>query len=137
PALRRDRQLAPATKPGAGERLRVAHDLARCSLRDDLTAVYACAGAHVDDVVGRQDGLPIVLDDDDRVAEIAEARLRLDEARVVARVEADAGLVEHVEHADERRADLCREPDALALARRERLRAAIEREVVEADIDEE
>jgi hypothetical protein len=31
------------------------------------------ARPHVDDVVGGEDGLPIVLDDDDRVAEIAQA----------------------------------------------------------------
>ena len=73
-------------------------------------------GPHVDDVVGREDGLAVVLDDDDRVAEVAQARLRLDEARVVARVQADARLVEHVEDADERRADLRREADALPLA---------------------
>ena len=75
----------------------------------------ARAGAHVDDVVGGEDGLAIVLDDDDGVAEVAQAGLRLDEARVVARVEADARLVEHVEDADERRADLRGEADALAL----------------------
>src|ERR1019366_5763252 len=42
-----------------------------------------------------------------------------------------------VEHADQGRPDLRREPDALPFARRERLRAAIEREVVEPDVDEE
>src|ERR1019366_9298250 len=107
------------------------------ALRDDLTAVHAGARTHVDDVVGREDGLAIVLDDDDGVAEVTKTRLRLDEARVVARVQADARLVEHVEHADQGRPDLRREPDALPFARRERLRAAIEREVVEPDVDEE
>ena len=102
------------------------------ALRDDLAAVHAGARAHVDDVVGREDGLAVVLDDDDRVAEVAQARLRLDEARVVARVQAHARLVEHVEDADERGADLRGQADALPLARRERLRAAVERQVVEA-----
>ena len=97
----------------------------------------AGAGAHVDDVIGREDRLAIVLDDEHGVAEVAEARLRLEEARVVARVEADRRLVEHVEHADEGRADLRGEADALPFAARERLGAAIEREVVEADVDEE
>ena len=62
---------------------------------------------------------------------------RLEQARVVARVQADRGLVEHVEHAHERRADLRGEADALPLAARQRLRRAIERQVVEADVDEE
>ena len=66
-----------------------------------------------------------------------QAAQRLEQARVVARVEADRGLVEDVEHADERGADLRGQADALALAARERLRDAIEREVVEPDVDEE
>src|SRR5262249_40864587 len=56
---------------------------------------------------------------------------------VVARGEADGGLVEDVEHADQARADLGREPDALALAAREGRRAAIEGQVVEPHVDEE
>ncbi len=99
--------------------------------------MHAGAGAHVDDVVGREDRFAIVLHHEDGVAEIAQADLRFDEARVVARVEADAGLVEDVQHADERRADLRGQANALPFAGRERLRAAIEREVVEPHVDEE
>ena len=57
--------------------------------------------------------------------------------RVVALVQADRRLVEDVQHADQPRADLRRQPDALRLAARERLGRAAEREVVEADVDEE
>ena len=98
----------------------VLHQLRRRALGDDLAAVDAGARAHVDDVIGREDRLAIVLDDEDGVAEVAEARRRLDEPRVVARVQADGGLVENVEDADERGADLRREANALALAARER-----------------
>ena len=115
-ALGGDGQLLLAGEPRAGDRRGVRHDLGGRALRDDRAAVHAGAGAHVDDVVGGEDRLAIVLDDDDGVAEIAQARLRLDQARVVARVEAHDGLVEHVEHADERRADLRGEADALPLA---------------------
>src|SRR5262249_17531602 len=69
--------------------------------------------------------------------EIAKARLCVDEARVVACVETDRRLVEHVEHSDERSADLRRETNALSLTARERLRAAIERQIIETDIDQE
>ena len=48
---------------------------------------------------------------------------RVEQARVVALVQADRGLVEHVEHAGQARADLRGEPDALALAARQRARA--------------
>ena len=78
--------------------------------------MHAGARPHVEDVIGGHDGLAIVLDDDDRVAEVAQAALGFDEAGVVARVKADAGLVEHIEDADQGGADLCRKADALALA---------------------
>ncbi len=63
-------------------------------------------------------------------------RKRLREPSVVARVQPYRRLVEHVEHADERGADLGGEADPLALAARERLGRAVEREVVESDVDE-
>ena len=87
---------------------------------DDLAAVLARARADVDDVVGDPDRLLVVLDDDHRVAEVAQAHQRVDQALVVALVQADRRLVEHVEHADEPAADLRRQPDALRLAAGER-----------------
>ena len=104
---------------------------------DDLAAVLARAGPDVDDVVGDADRLLVVLDDDHGVAEVAQPHQRLDEALVVALVQADRRLVEHVEHADEPAADLRREPDALRLAAGERGRRAVERQVVEADVEQE
>ena len=117
-----------------------------CGLRDDLVdrargdhlaAVLPRAGPEVDDVVGRAHRLLVVLDDDDGVAEVAQLLERGEQARVVALVQPDRRLVEDVEHADEARADLRREPDALRLAAGERLGRAAEREVVEPDVDEE
>src|SRR5687768_13670400 len=52
-------------------------------------------------------------------------------------MEADRGLVEHVERIDEVRAERVREADALRLAAGQRPCPAIEREVAEADVDEE
>ena len=94
-------------------------------------------GPEVDQVVGGADRLFIVLDDDHRVAEVAQPHQRREEPRVVALVQADARLVEDVQHADQARADLRREPDALRLAARERFRAAVQREVLEPDVHEE
>ena len=69
------------------------------ALRDDVTAETAGAGAEVEDVVGVADGVFVVFDDEDGVAEIAQAHESLDEAGVVALMEADRRLVEHVEDA--------------------------------------
>jgi hypothetical protein len=97
----------------------------------------AGAGADVDHVVGGADRVLVVLDHDHRVAEVAQALERFEQARIVALVQADRGLVEHIEHAGEARADLRGEPDALALAARQRARRARQREIFEADIDQE
>jgi hypothetical protein len=99
--------------------------------------VHAGAGADVDDIVGGQDRVLVMLDHDHGVAEVAQALQRFEQAGVVALVQADRGLVEHIEHAGEARADLRGEPDALALAAGQRAGIAREREIVEADIVQE
>ena len=137
PAERRHRDFARAGEILAGERVRVGHDLVRRALGDDLAAMDAGGRADVDDVVGLADGVLVVLDDDHGVAEVAEVLERLEEAGVVALVQADRRLVEDVEHAGQARADLRGEADALALAAGQRAGGAGERQVVEADIDQE
>ena len=89
---------------------------------DHRAAVLPRARADVDHVVGRADGLLVVLDHDDRVAQVAQPLERADQALVVPLVQADGGLVEHVEHADQPAADLAGQPDALRLAARQRRR---------------
>ena len=111
--------------------------LRRRALGDDVAAVLARARAHVDEPVGAAHHLLVVLDDDHGVAEVAEPLERADQPVVVALVEPDRRLVEDVEHADELRADLRREPQPLRLAARERRRRAVELEVADADVVEE
>jgi len=106
------------------------------ALRDEITAGIARAGSEVDDEIGAADGVFIVLDDEDGVAEIAQAFERAEEALVVARVEADAGLVENVENSAEARADLRGQADALGFTAGERGCGTVEAEVAEADSEE-
>ena len=102
-----------------------------------MAAQTARAGTEIEHVVGVADGVFVVLDDQHGVAQVAQFFQRLDEAVVVALMQADGGLVENVEHAAQPRADLRGQPDALALAAGERGGVAVEREVVEADGAEE
>ena len=88
----------------------------------DLAAVLAGERADVDDVVGLEDRGLVVLDDDQRVAEVAQPHQRVDQPPVVALVQADRRLVEDVEHPDQAAADLRGQPDALRLAAGERAR---------------
>ncbi len=114
------RDDAAAGQIGARDRLLGA--VITCSAVPRATTRPPCSpapGPHVDDVVGGADRLLVVLDDDHGVSEVAQALERGQEPGVVALVQADRRLVEDVEHAHQRRADLGGEPDALRLAARE------------------
>jgi hypothetical protein len=117
----RVRRFSPSTEPGV----------------DDLAAVLTRTGTDVDDVVGGVDRRLVVLDDDQGVAEVAQPQQRLDQPLVVALVQPDRRLVEDVEHADQAGADLGGQPDALRLAARQRSGGPVQRQVVEADVEQE
>ena len=106
-------------------------------VEEDLAAVLAGPRAEVDDVLGGADDLRIVLDDHDRVADLAEGAEDLDEAAVVARMEADRRLVQDEERPDERRAQGRGQVDALGLAAAQGEGHPVERDVVQPDLEEE
>ena len=110
---------------------------ARRALGDDLAAMDAGGRADIDDIIGRQDRVLVMLDDDHRIADIAQVLQRIEQAGIVALVQADRRLVEHVEHAGQAGADLRGKPDALALAARQRAGIARQRQIIEPDIVEE
>ena len=82
----------------------------------DLAAVDARARADVHDIIGAAHGILVVLDHDDRIAEVAEIFQRCDEFIVVALVQADGRLIQHVQHTRQSASDLGGQADALALA---------------------
>ena len=96
----------------------------------------AGARADVHDIIRGAHRFLVVLDDDQRVAEIAQTLQRIEQLCVVALVQTDARFVENIQHADQPAADLRRKADALALAARKRRRAARKRQVAEADVDQ-
>ncbi len=79
----------------------------------------------------------VMLDDDQRIAQVAQPHERANQPGVVALMQADARLVQHVEHAHQARANLRRQPDALRLAAGERRRRAVHRQIIEANIHQE
>ena len=116
---RRNGDLLDAGEILAGQAVRVGDDLGVGAGRDDLAAAHAGAGAEIDDVVGGPHGVLVVLDDDDGVAHVAQPFQAVQQAFVVARMQADARLVEDVQHADQAAADLAR-PGGCAAPRRRR-----------------
>ena len=119
-----------------GERGRIGHHFAGRPLRHDLAAVNAGSGADIHKVVGGENGVFVMFDHDHRITEIAQMPQRVEQARIVALVQADRRLVQHVEHAGQAGADLRGESYALALAARKRAGIARQGEVVQADIIE-
>ena len=80
--------------------------------------MYAGSGADINNPVGCVDRVFIVLNNDQRVAEVAQLDKRVDEPPVIALVKSDAGLVVHVHNAGQTRTYLRREADALGFASR-------------------
>src|SRR4051812_13477371 len=119
----------------AGVRAGRARDLLGRAAGDDLAAVLAALGTHVDDPVGRLDDVQVVLDDDDRVPLVDQAVQDVEQALDVREVQARGRLVEDVERAargDLR--ELGRELHALRLATRQRRRRLAEPDVAEPDV---
>ena len=88
-----------------------------------FSAVGAGAGADVDQVIRCADAIFIVLDHDDRVADVSQPLERADEPRVVALMQADGRLVQHIADADQTAAHLRRQANALRLAAGEACRS--------------
>ena len=121
----------------AGQRFFVSQNLLERTGCDDLAALHARAGAKVDDVIGPRHRVLVVLDDDDRVAARTELLERAEQLLVVARVQADRRLVEHVQHAAQVRAKLRGQADALGLAAAQRGNGAAKLQIIEADFAQE
>ena len=91
----------------------------RCARRagvEDAAAVLAGAGSELDGVIGAGDDRRIVLDDDHRVAGVAQPAKNGEQSLAVARVQADRRLVDHVHRLSQRAAERRGEIDALRLA---------------------
>ena len=101
-------------------------------MRDQAAAVPPRARPQIDDIVRAPDRLFIVLDHQHGVAEIAQIFERSQQPPVVAVVQSDRRLVQHIQHAAQLRSNLRRQPNALPLAARQSRRRAIERDVSQA-----
>ena len=100
----------------------------------NFAAVFSGAGAEVENAVGGAHDVGIVLDDEDRVSQVAQVVQDLDQPMRVAAVQADGRLVEHIERADQARSERSCELDALRFAARKCRGKPVERQVFEADV---
>ncbi len=112
-------------------------DLCGAAFAHEAAAVFAAFGAEIENPVGVADDVEIVLDDDDRVAEVGEAMQDLEELAHVVEVQAGGGLVEQIERAAGLAlAELAGQLHALGFAAGKGSGALAKVDVAEADIDE-
>ena len=136
PALLRHLDALPPREILPGQRVGIGHDRRGRALRDHLPAMHTGAGADVDHMVRQFDGVLVVLDNDHRIAEVAQMQQGIEQPLVVALVQADGGFVQHIHHAHQSGADLAGQTDALRLAARQGVGAAVERQVIQANVDQ-
>src|SRR4029077_10626031 len=105
-----------ARKILSGERCRIRSDFFGRSSSDKMSAGGACAGTEVHDVVGAANRFFVMLDDEHRVAEVAQGFEGAEHASIISSMQADGRLLKHIEDAAQARADLRRETDALRFA---------------------
>ena len=93
-ALEAKAHLLASAQVGAGQGVGAAQGFG-AAVKDNAAALLARAGAHVDHAVGRQHDRRVVLHHHQGVAGVAQALHGLDDAVHVARVQADAGFIQH------------------------------------------
>ena len=113
-----------------------AQQVVETAAEDQLAAGVAGARADVDDPVRRADDRRVVLDDEHRVAVVAQPAEHGDEVIDVPRMESHGRLVQDVDEIDEVAVELPGHPHPLALAAGQRRHAAVERQVADADVDQ-
>ncbi len=99
--------------------------------------MFARARPQVDDPIGGMDGFFIMLHHQDGIAQVAQVPQGFQQAGVVARVQANRGLIQHVQHTHQPRADLGSQADALRLTAGKRTGRPPQGQVIQADVDQE
>ena len=93
---------------------------------DDISTMRSCAGTDIDQVIGGADAIFVVLDHENGVADRLQPLERADQAGVIALMQTDCRLIQHITHANQPRTHLRGQADALQLRRR-RVRRSCDR----------
>ena len=116
-----------------GQRSWIRFNFRRRACGHQIPACLSGAGSQVHHVVRAADRFFVMLHHKHRVAQIAQRFQRVQQAAVVARVQANRRFIEHVEHAAQPRTNLRGQPDALRLAAGKSCGRTVEREIAQSD----
>jgi hypothetical protein len=137
PPARRDRDREIAAEILRGQRALILQQVLERAREHHAPALLARPEAQIDNRVADANHVLVVLDDQHGIALVAELPEDVDEAQIVARVQTNRRLVEHVQRIDERRAERGRQIDALRFAAGQRRRQPVERQVIEPHVAQE
>ena len=120
-----------------GQRRAGAQDLLVGPREYNLPAVHARPRTQIDDVVGGSQGLLVVLDHDQGVAQIPQAQQGVQQPPVVPLMQTDRGLVQDVQYPHEGRTDLGGQADALCFPAGQRRGPSLQGQVLQTHVDHE
>jgi hypothetical protein len=141
PFVRGGNRSLPANHPllpgkiGAGERMLRPQEFRRRAEEDHLSPPFAGAGAEIEDPVGGEHHLGVVLHHEEGVPRVAQPPQHADHPSHVAGMEADGGLVEDKEGVDQGGPEGRGEVDPLHLSSGEGAGLAVKGEVSEPHLD--
>ncbi len=136
-AARLDRVPERVRQESPRERIGLTHQFRGRALRHHLPAERAGSRAQIDDVLGVTDGVLVVLHHHQGVALGFELGQRVQQNPVVARMQADGGLVQDVAHAAQVGPELGCQPDALGLAAGKRRCRAVQGQIRQSHVLQE
>ena len=114
-----------------------AQHIRRRSLEHYFPTLAPSLGTYVHDIIGCQHHVFVVLDHDDRVAQVTKFFQGMYQPLIVSLVETYAWLVKDIKHIHQLAAYLRGQPNALALSSRKAGGLPVEGKIVQADLQEE
>ena len=90
--------------------------LIQCSGSDYISAETAGAGPHVHDVIGGAHHIRVVLDDQNRIPQIAQAAEKGYQPLCILRMQSCCGLIQNIDHAGQLRSQDCGKLQPLQLS---------------------
>ena len=119
-ALARNGNRFATAKVGACQRFFVGNNVSRRALRNHVSAVFACARAHVNHPIGNAYRVFVVFYNQHGITKIAQLLQRANKAHVVALMQTDRRLIKNVQHAHKPSSNLRCQANALRFTTRER-----------------
>ena len=137
PTVGRNRNRFLATQVRSRDTPHRLFELLRRATGDNLTTLVPRARSEIKNLVTIGNHFAVVFNHNQRVAQVAKFVQRPKQPQVVARMQTDCRLVEHIEHPAQTTPQLAGQPNSLGLTIAERRRSASQRKVIEPHIVEE